>query len=266
MLTKIDCKTGGVFVAYEKDNKYENETLISPDQLVGVLDDGAANSGQVIFEDSSDQDVLHYDGDDDEDGDDCNDNDEENNGCDTVPQSQQLTQSAPRNGTSSFLDHSDVELEEHFESDAHSESVAGTDQRAAAADVDCESSDDSLHYDIYSTNTNHSHDSFDVAGSASDSAQDVAGKDLEENEASTPKFDIRIDDPYVTPEVGELVTYLFHAPDQYRVGVKCTKGNLLTFFEGETLVPDHYSYSFHINKKGFRNGDWRARPELSIGR
>lgn len=278
-LTKIDAKTGGVFVAYEKDDQYENERLISPDQLVGVSDYGTTNLGGVILEDSSDQDALNYDGDDDEDDDKNDDsihyNEQENNSCDiitdedfrTTSQSEQLGQSAPRNSNIPFLDNSDMEVEQHFESDAHSESATLQDARLATAGTLLEKGtvDDSLqNEDVYTTNT--STVKYNAPDSGPVRAPDIAREALEKNEASIPKFEIRKDDPYVTPQVGELVTYLYHAPDQYRVGVKCTKSNLLRFFLKESSIPDHYPDKFLINKKGFRNGRWRARSELSIGR
>lgn len=67
MLTTIDCKTGGVYVVYERENRYDDvEKLISPDHLVGVTVDNTTHFEATVSEDSSHQDVLHDDAEKDE--------------------------------------------------------------------------------------------------------------------------------------------------------------------------------------------------------
>ena len=233
MITSIDVKTGGVYVVYETENRYDDtKQLISPDGLVGVTDTSTTSTVEgMVSEDSRNQDVFHCDGESDASNADAQ-NDKIDDDC--------LTNAA-------------------FTAVAGSKTaedrLSGTKCNSGAGDASLENDD------IYALRNGN----FGICSSGNtteDSPPETSVDTLDDpaaDEKSVPRFEIRKDDPYVIPEVGELVTYLYH-PGQYRVGVKQTKGNRIRFFsEGNDSL-------LKINKKLFRNGHWRARPELAIQR
>jgi len=89
---------------------------------------------------------------------------------------------------------------------------------------------------------------------------------------SLPKFAPKPNDPYIKPEVGSLITYIWQwEPDLvYRTGVLCSgvaKGSI-RFFDGLRADgrPDFVEYQRHLNKDLFRKAYFRTRSsDLKTG-
>ena len=75
-------------------------------------------------------------------------------------------------------------------------------------------------------------------------------------------------DKYSKPRKNQLVSYLWHEPSDYRTGVH--RGNDDIIFYNEVLREDGtydvFSKTFYMTKTRFKNGDFRPRLDLDIGR
>ncbi|CAB9527284.1 expressed unknown protein [Seminavis robusta] len=87
--------------------------------------------------------------------------------------------------------------------------------------------------------------------------------------AHRPHFSIGVDDVYVRPIPGSLVSYMWHAAPNllYRTGVMCSNDGLLRFLQcGTSSAPqDVFEGKFHINKTLFQKAMFRPRNDLQVG-
>lgn len=75
-------------------------------------------------------------------------------------------------------------------------------------------------------------------------------------------------DKYSKPKKNQLVSYLWHEPSDYRTGVHIGNDNIIFYNEelGEDGTYDVFSEEFYMTKTRFKNGGFRPRLDLDIGR
>jgi hypothetical protein len=120
-----------------------------------------------------------------------------------------------------------------------------------------------------------------IAGSAiyDDKAQDAH----REKSAIPPPFEANIDDKYIIPKPGQLISYLWHNRPSpmfdrkqiYRTGVLCSTDGLIRFFNNydndgyarkhEDNEHNFYESKFYLNKRMFKEGKFRVRSDLVVG-
>lgn len=80
-------------------------------------------------------------------------------------------------------------------------------------------------------------------------------------------FTIKPSDEYRKPVKGDFIWYLYHEDPEkeYRVGKLCSGDGELRFYnEGES--PSYFKEKFYLNKQLFREGRFRVRTDLAVGR
>jgi hypothetical protein len=120
-----------------------------------------------------------------------------------------------------------------------------------------------------------------ISGSAiyDDKAQDAH----REKSAIPPPFEANIDDAYIIPKPGHLISYLWHNRPSpmfdrkqiYRTGVLCSSDGLIRFFNNddndgyarkhEDNEHNFYESKFYLNKRMFKEGKFRVRSDLVVG-
>ena len=95
-----------------------------------------------------------------------------------------------------------------------------------------------------------------------------------------PPFQAEDDDPYITPEPGQLISYLWHtrpAPINgikhiYRTGIICSTDGTIRFFESDDdnirnndQDRKFFEGRFYVNKQVFKIGNFRIRTDLVEG-
>eukprot|EP00537_Pseudo-nitzschia_pungens_P009604 CAMPEP_0172381310 /NCGR_PEP_ID=MMETSP1060-20121228/70877_1 /TAXON_ID=37318 /ORGANISM="Pseudo-nitzschia pungens, Strain cf. cingulata" /LENGTH=671 /DNA_ID=CAMNT_0013109079 /DNA_START=102 /DNA_END=2117 /DNA_ORIENTATION=- len=101
-----------------------------------------------------------------------------------------------------------------------------------------------------------------------------------------PPFEPKFDDPYIVPQPGQLISYLWHtrpnpvhgAKRIYRTGVLCSTDGTIRFFKNESdresesggkpeAVGERkfFESKFYLNKRVFNNGNFRVRTDLVEG-
>eukprot|EP00533_Pseudo-nitzschia_delicatissima_P005379 CAMPEP_0116096690 /NCGR_PEP_ID=MMETSP0327-20121206/10313_1 /TAXON_ID=44447 /ORGANISM="Pseudo-nitzschia delicatissima, Strain B596" /LENGTH=693 /DNA_ID=CAMNT_0003588405 /DNA_START=62 /DNA_END=2143 /DNA_ORIENTATION=+ len=107
-------------------------------------------------------------------------------------------------------------------------------------------------------------------------------EEFENNQDSEipPPFQAEDDDPYITPEPGQLISYLWHtrpAPINgikhiYRTGILCATDGTIRFFESDDdnirnndQDRKFFEGRFYLNKQVFKIGNFRIRTDLVEG-
>ena len=95
-----------------------------------------------------------------------------------------------------------------------------------------------------------------------------------------PPFDARDDDPYISLQPGQLVSYIWHTRPSpvlgrkriYRTGILCSTDGTIRFFESDDdcLVNNNkdrtfFESRFYLNKQVFALGNFRVRTDLVEG-
>ena len=95
-----------------------------------------------------------------------------------------------------------------------------------------------------------------------------------------PPFEARDSDPFILPEPGQLLSYIWHTRPSpvlgkkkiYRTGVLCAKDGTIRFFEDDSkLLSENgeerkfYEGRFYLNKTLFKKGNFRVRSDLVVG-
>jgi hypothetical protein len=75
-------------------------------------------------------------------------------------------------------------------------------------------------------------------------------------------------DKYFKPKKNQLVSYKWHEPSDYRTGVHTGNDNIIFYDEvlREDGTHDVFSDKFYMTKARFKNGEFRPRLDLTIGR
>eukprot|EP00536_Pseudo-nitzschia_multiseries_P007421 jgi/Psemu1/17955/gm1.17955_g len=100
-----------------------------------------------------------------------------------------------------------------------------------------------------------------------------------------PPFEPKVDDPYIIPQPGQLISYLWHtrpnpvygAKQIFRTGILCSTDGNIRFFESDSESDSEsesekklvvcskrkfFERKFYLNKRVFNNGDFRVRTDL----
>jgi len=115
------------------------------------------------------------------------------------------------------------------------------------------------------------------------SGMDIYCGEQRQNEQGSyvpPPFEAKDSDPYILPEPGQLISYIWYTRPSpvlgekqiYRTGVLCAKDGTIRFFEDESEFvsknDEHrkfYEGRFYLNKTLFRKGNFRVRSDLVVG-
>ena len=95
-----------------------------------------------------------------------------------------------------------------------------------------------------------------------------------------PPFEAKDDDPYITPQPGQLISYVWYTrpspvdgrKEIYRTGILCATDGTTRFFDNEdecledrSLDRKYFEGKFYLNKNAFTMGNFRVRTDLVVG-
>lgn len=95
-----------------------------------------------------------------------------------------------------------------------------------------------------------------------------------------PPFEARDDDPYIAPQPGQLISYVWYTRPSpvlgrkhiYRTGILCSTDGAIRFFENEDECLENknvdrkfFEGKFYLNKQVFTMGNFRVRTDLVVG-
>ena len=95
-----------------------------------------------------------------------------------------------------------------------------------------------------------------------------------------PPFEARDDDPYIAPQPGQLISYVWYTRPSpvhgrkhiYRTGILCHTDGTIRFFENEDECLENrnverkfFEGKFYLNKQVFTMGNFRVRTDLVVG-